>query len=473
MSETYYGAFYGFHTAPFHITPDRSLLFLTATYQEAIGAIEYGIKAGKGFIVVSGQVGVGKTTVLRLCLDRLELTKTKIIYLFNPALTTPELLGAILDEFDLSLRVFMNPGDTLRAILHKLLEAHRAGIRVVLAVDEAQNMPERTLESLRILSNLETTTTKLLQVVLVGQPELDVVLRKHSLRQLAQRVAVRARLRRLTFRQSRLYIQHRTQSAGQSRSLFTAPAQWYIAAVARGIPRTINICCDNALINGYGHFAKRITLGIAREACGSLEYRLPLRCTAVPAGALIVLLCSVLYGHILFDRLRGAPAASRAPQSDSSERSRPAIRTAPASAAISAVPTPSQSAPLKEPPRGTQIAPNPTDRPGVEAPPARAATEAPPALRPSQSGPVAAIAHAPVPEAGPAGDKSARAPETRATHLQWLVRKGDSVYKACLKTYHMCDYRTLRAVLADNPQIGADALIHQGEILIMPESRDR
>src|ERR1700690_2286238 len=136
MAETYYGTFYGFHTAPFHITPDPSLLFLTARYEGALGAIEYGIKAGKGFIVVSGEVGVGKTTVLRACLDRLDSTKTKIIYLFNPAMTTAELYGTVLDEFDPSLRVFMNPADTLRLLLRQLLEAHQAGLQVVLAVDE-------------------------------------------------------------------------------------------------------------------------------------------------------------------------------------------------------------------------------------------------------------------------------------------------------------------------------------------------
>jgi general secretion pathway protein A len=410
MSETYYGAFYGFHTAPFHVTPDASLLFPTATYLAASGAIEYGITAGKGFIVVSGQVGVGKTTVLRACLERLDPAKTKIIYLFNPALTTAELYATILDELDPNLRISMSPGDTLRTLLRCLLEAHQAGIQVVLAVDEAQNMPEQTLESLRILSNLETTRTKLLQIILVGQPELDDLLNKHSLRQLAQRVAVRAHIKRLTFRQSCRYIQHRTRCAGRSRSLFTAPAQWYIAIAARGIPRTINICCDNALINGYGHSAQRISLGIAREACGSLEYRWPLRRAATLTGALIVLLCGVLYGHALRDRFFGVPA-------------------------------PSPSASLEEPAPRVQIAASPTDRRAVKAP-----------------------------AADTAADKSANAPETAKSRLRWVVRKGDSVYKACLETYGSCYDRTLRAVLADNPQFGSGALIHEGDILTMPES---
>jgi general secretion pathway protein A len=405
MSEIYYGAFYGFHTAPFHVTPDASLLFPTATYQEALGAIEYGITAGKGFIVVSGQVGVGKTTVLRVCLDRLDPAKTKIIYLFNPALTTAQLYTTLLDELDPNLRVSMSPRDTLRTLLRGLLEAHQAGTQVVLAVDEAQNMPERTLESLRILSNLETTKTKLLQIILVGQPELDELLKKHRLRQLAQRVAVRAHIKRLTFRQSCRYIQHRTRCAGRSRPLFTAPAQWYIAFAARGIPRIINICCDNALINGYGHSAQCISLGVAREACNSLEYR-PLRRAAALTGALIVLLCGVLSGPALRDRFFGVPAPS-----------------APVS--------------LEEPAPRVQVAASPA----VTAP-----------------------------AADTAADQSANAQGTAKPRLRWVVRKGDSVYKACFETYGSCYDTTLRAVLADNPQFGSGAVIHEGDILTMPGS---
>lgn len=469
MTETYYGAFYGFHTAPFHITPDASHLYPTTTYQEALGAIEYGITAGKGFIVVSGQVGVGKTTVLRQCLERLESPKIKIIYLFNSALTTAELYSTILDEFDPSLRVFMGPGETLRTLLRKLLEAHEAGIQVVLAVDEAQNMPEQTLESLRILSNLETTRMKLLQIVLVGQPELEVLLKKHSLRQLAQRVAVRARIQRLTLRQSRRYIEHRVRSAGRNRALFTAAALWYIALAARGIPRTINICCDNALINGYGHSADRITLGIAREACGSLEYRSPLRRAAVLACALIVLACGVLYGHALIDRFRGAP--------DSGERSRPAIADPPAgagsasSASPAAAPAPSPTASLDRPASAPHSTPKPPDRPGLDPTPVRSATDDPPGPAPSPPAPDAPAVRAPVPETGSATDKSIDAPDP--SRLEWHVRNGDSVYKACLITYGSCDVQTLRAVLADNPQIGSATLIHKGDVLILPESVGR
>ena len=190
MSETYYGRFYGFDSPPFHITPDPSLLFATETHQQALGAIEYGIAAAKGFIVITGEVGVGKTTVLRVCLDRLEPSKNKIIYLFNPALTIAELYATLLEGLDVSLHTDHNPADTLRRLQQALLAMHEAGTQVILAVDEAQNMPEQTLESLRILSNLETAKSKLLQIILVGQPELEAALAKHSLR--PSRNAVRA-----------------------------------------------------------------------------------------------------------------------------------------------------------------------------------------------------------------------------------------------------------------------------------------
>ncbi|MGA2780065.1 MAG: AAA family ATPase [Steroidobacteraceae bacterium] len=447
MNETYYGAFYGFRTAPFHITPDPSLLFLTARYEGALGAIEYGINAGKGFIVVSGEVGVGKTTVLRACLDRLDSDKTKIIYLFNSALTTADLYGTILDEFDPSLRVFMHPSDTLRLLLRKLLEAHQAGLQVVLAVDEAQNMPEQTLESLRILSNLETTKTKLLQIILVGQPELDAKLKKHSLRQLAQRVAVRARLKRLGFRESCSYIQHRTEHAGRSQSLFTAPAQWYIALAARGIPRTINICCDNALINGYGRSADRITLRIAWEASRSLEYRSPLRRAAALAGALILLLGAVIYGRSVVERFLPSPAAAPILHSHSSMHG-PAANgtalTAPVSTKVAPAATqaPGPSVAPDKKSGDAQIPPNPADVPRTDA----------------------------ASDAGAARDKPAKNPEPPTSRIRWLVRKGDSVFKACLATYGSCDDETLRVVMANNPQIRSDGLIHKGEVIFMPAS---
>ncbi|HWZ62144.1 MAG TPA: AAA family ATPase [Steroidobacteraceae bacterium] len=481
MSEIYYGEFYGFRTAPFHVTPDASLLFPTATHQAALGAIEYGIKAGKGFVVVTGQVGVGKTTVLRSCLDNLDSSRTRLIYLYNPDLTTVELYNTLLEELDPELAASVKSSDTLRALLRALLETHQAGTEVILAVDEAQNMPDQTLESLRILSNLETTHTKLLQILLVGQPELDAKLRKHSLRQLRQRIAVRARIRPLTFRESRRYIRHRALRAGRrsARNLFTRPALWYLASAARGIPRTINICCDNALINGYGHAAQRINLRIAREVCSSLGYRAPLWRVPAIIAALVLLCCGVLLAGAW---LPGLPGTSLARLATLVQRHELRI-VAPVAAAANAVatainnasgPTPTPS-PSAAPPPDDSTAPNMASA-SADAVPAPADGGSP-NMASASAGRVSApadtrtavAAHAAGHDAAGA-TSSAGAARTVATtqRRHWLVSRGDSVYKACLRTYGYCDKTMLHAVLADNPQLPASAVVYPGDVLVLP-----
>ena len=522
MNETFYGGFYGFESAPFHITPDPRLLFPTETHRAALGAIEYGIAAGKGFIVVTGEVGVGKTTVLRVCLDGLDTSKTKIIYLFSPALNTAELYATILEEFDVTLPPTLNAVEMLRMLQRVLLTVHESGTQVVLAVDEAQQMPEATLESLRILSNLETHKSKLLQIILVGQPELEAVLAKHSMRQLAQRVAVRARVRSLSFRQSCRYIMHRTRCAGRvtNRPLFTTPALLYLAFVAGGIPRTINICCDNALINGYGYAAERISFRIVREACRAMKFRSPLRRTAALAAAAMVLVGLFVTGNTVlrhFYAARAAPvpvarqarlashpveiphpartaaapvianpppsstalperalanssgaagsmvAASTAPApaGRAEENRTPAVSVAPAAAAAAADAS-SAGAAAKLPSAAE------TPPPAAQAP----SPEPPAALRPGAS---SAATASPVPwissddySSGQARHTSRAASRPHAVS-RWLVREGDTVYKVCRVTYGSCDWRMLREVIAENPKLGRDATIYSGEILLLPK----
>lgn len=486
MSETYYGDYYGFRTAPFHVTPDASLLFPTATHQAALGAIEYGIKAGKGFVVVTGQVGVGKTTVLRSCLDSLDSSKTRLIYLYNPDLTTVELYNTLLEELDPKLAASVKPSDTLRALLRALLETHQAGTEVILAVDEAQNMPDQTLESLRILSNLETTHTKLLQILLVGQPELDAKLRKHSLRQLRQRIAVRAVIRPLTFRESRQYIRHRALRAGRrkARDLFTRPALWYLASASRGIPRTINICCDNALINGYGHAAQRINLRIAREVCGSLGYRAPLWRVPAMAAALVVLCCGVLLAGAWLPDLPGTGLTRLATDVQRHElrivapvaAAANAVTTAIKNAAPEPTPTPSPSAARGAAPvPADSAAPNMASAPADAVPvPAdggsrnMASASAGKVSAPADTGGEAA-AHAASHDAAAASSAAGAARTVAATRrVRWLVSRGDSVFKVCVRTYGYCDEPMLRAVLADNPQLSRSAVVYPGDVLVLP-----
>jgi general secretion pathway protein A len=483
MSEIYYGDFYGFRTAPFHVTPDASLLFPTATHQAALGAIEYGIKAGKGFVVVTGQVGVGKTTVLRSCLDSLDSSRTRLIYLYNPDLTTIELYNTLLEELDPELAASVKPSDTLRALLRALLETHQAGTEVILAVDEAQNMPDQTLESLRILSNLETTHTKLLQILLVGQPELDAKLRKHSLRQLRQRIAVRARIRPLTFRESRRYIQHRALRAGRrsARDLFTRPALWYLASAARGIPRTINICCDNALINGYGHAAQRINLRIAREVCGSLGYRAPLWRVPAITAALLLACCGVLLAGAWLPGLPGAGLARLATLVQRHELRIVAPVAAAANAVTTAIsnasePTPAPAPPpARPPPPAASTAPNMASASSDAAPasadggsPNMASASAGRVSAPADTGTAVAAHAASHDAAGATSAADAVRPVASPQRRHWLVSRGDSVFKACVRTYGYCDKTMLRAVLADNPQLAASAVVYPGDVLVLP-----
>jgi len=429
--------------------------------------------------VITGEVGLGKTTVLRVCLDALDASRTKIIYLFSPALNTSELYATILDEFDVMLPPTSNAADTLRILQRTLLAVHESGTKVVLAVDEAQQMPEATLESLRILSNLETHKSKLLQIILVGQPELEAVLARHSLRQLAQRVAVRARIKPLSFRQSCRYILHRTRRAGRaaSRPLFTIPALVYLAFAARGVPRTINICCDNALINGYGHAAKRITLGIVRESCRSMKFRSPPRRSATMAAAAMVLVGLFVSGSALLryylhtarasptqglsaekqlPDTQGPPQTTASPADAplTSRRETPAADAAPA-AQQSAAPTTSSS----ESPPALSAGGSPSDaESAAQIPP-----EAPAALQVgSETTPGSLLPWLPAGER--VNESEAAAPEGS----KWLVREGDTLYKACRVTYGSCDEKALREVIAKNPEIGPDAKIYEGEVLFLP-----
>ena len=466
MNETFYGGFYGFRSAPFHITPDSALLFPTETHRAALGAVEYGIAAGKGFIVVTGEVGVGKTTVLRVCLDALDASRTKVIYLFSPALNTSELYATILDEFDVILPRTSNAADTLRILQRLLLAVHKSGSQVVLAVDEAQQMPEATLESLRILSNLETGKSKLLQIILVGQPELETVLARHSLRQLAQRIAVRARIERLSFRQSCRYILHRTRGAGRSSGspLFTTPALFYLAFAARGLPRTINICCDNALINGYGHGAKRITLGIVRDACRGMKFRSPARRAAAMALATMALAAMVLVGLVVSGsaplRYLARASPTQGPSADTQGAPAPPSTTHPSRADASLTSRSGASTPDKE--RAAQPSPAPPTSPSESAP-APPQPETPSDAQSTAQLPPESPA-APLPPAKRANNSKAAAP----VGSKWVVREGDTLYKVCRVTYGTCDDKALRQVIARNPEIGPDAKIHEGEVLFLP-----
>ena len=263
--------FYNLVSEPFDITPDPEFLFASPSHKEAFASIVYGIEMRKGFVAVTGEVGTGKTTILRACLAKIDRELIRPVYVFNPNISFQDLMETIFQELGLTPE-----RPTVHAMVQQfllfLVEEYKAGRNVVLIIDEAQNTPVETLESLRVLSNLENAQDKLLQIVLVGQPELEEKLNRSELRQLRQRIAVRSRIRPLTLRESREYIRHRLfQVTLEENEVFSPKAVKRIVHHARGIPRTINIICDNALITGYGYQQNPISGRVAAEVISDME----------------------------------------------------------------------------------------------------------------------------------------------------------------------------------------------------------
>jgi len=267
-----YEDFYGLAAPPFNITPDPRYLFLSTRHREAFEHMLYGITERKGFIQITGEVGAGKSTLCRAILDQLgDGYETALI--LNPVMTGLQLLRSILGELDLDGR----GNDRLRLLKRLntfLLEQVQRGRDVVLLVDEAQDMSDELLEELRLLSNLETDDRKLLQIVLVGQPELRVALDRPELRQLRQRIAVRYHLAPLARDEVHAYIQHRLQVAGSNgRPSFSAAAVGRIARHTHGVPRLINAVCDKALLVGYVEGRDHLGWWQIRRAIRELEGR--------------------------------------------------------------------------------------------------------------------------------------------------------------------------------------------------------
>jgi general secretion pathway protein A len=266
-----YDEFYGFREPPFNITPDPRFLFFSDQHREAFNHILFGIRERKGFIQVTGEVGAGKTTVCRAILAELGPTcKTALI--LNPTMTSTQLFRAVLVELGIKPRR-VDKAAYLELLNAYLLEQAAQGNDVVLFIDEAQDLDHELLEQVRLLSNLETDRRKLLQIVLVGQPELREKLDDKSLRQLRQRITVRFHLRPLSRDDSKRYITHRLHVAGaeDGRPSFTP---WAIRAVhrySRGVPRLINAVCDKALLYGYVNGTQELTARAVRQAIRELE----------------------------------------------------------------------------------------------------------------------------------------------------------------------------------------------------------
>ena len=264
-----YCDFYQLTERPFNVTPDPKFLYLNARYREAIASLNYGITQRKGFITLIGEAGTGKTTLLKRLLEDLD-AKTKSVFIFNTNVTFEEILEYIFAEFDLPVhngkKLYM-----LQRLNSFLLEELRGGSNVALLIDEAQDLEFSVLEDLRLLSNLETAKEKILQIVLSGQPELGQKLSNPVLRQLRQRIGINCRLLPLSRDEITEYIQFRLQAAGcPDLKLFSREAEDQIYHFSRGIPRLVNVVCDNALVIGYALGKKRIGADLISEAAADL-----------------------------------------------------------------------------------------------------------------------------------------------------------------------------------------------------------
>jgi len=246
-----YKEFFRLRANPFSANPDPRYLFLTGHTEEALACLTYGIETRKGFVLLTGEVGTGKTTLVNKLLEGLRQKQVATAFLFNPRLDVPQFLSYIMADFGVPCRS-RTKGDILRRLNDWLVERHGAGQTTVLIVDEAQNLSDELLEEVRLLTNLETSTEKLLQVVLVGQPELELKLKQPNLRQLRQRLTLRAKTYPLTLPETESYVMERLRVAGASGSpIFGSEALAAIHRFSNGIPRLVNLLCEHCLISAF------------------------------------------------------------------------------------------------------------------------------------------------------------------------------------------------------------------------------
>lgn len=265
-----YLTFYGLREAPFSAAPDPRFLFQSERHRDALAQLIYGVQERKGFTVLTGEIGTGKTTLLRAMLDQVD-PSTSVAYVHNPVLGIDGVLEYMLQDWGVKSTATTH-AQRLFELNEFLIEQHRQGLNPLLVIDEAQNLSVETLEAVRLLSNFETSSQKLMQIVLVGQPELREKLGRPQLRQLKQRIAMRCHIAPLSAEETRLYVRHRLRIAGATDAgLFTDAAIQAIAEYSGGTPRVINIVCDHCLLAGYADSTRRIDARMVRDAVQYLE----------------------------------------------------------------------------------------------------------------------------------------------------------------------------------------------------------
>jgi general secretion pathway protein A len=269
-----YKRFFGLKENPFNVNPDPRYLFLTESTQEALACLTYGIETRKGFILLTGEVGTGKTTLVNRLLEWLQKERVSTAFVFNPRLSVSQFFDFMMADFGIPCES-RQKSQVLLKLNQWLLDRYQAGERAVLIVDEAQNLSPQMLEEIRLLTNLETSTEKLLQIVLSGQPELEHKLNQPQLRQLRQRVTLRAKTRPLTREETSGYIQERLRIAGaENTNIFSPEAVEVVHRYARGIPRVSNLICEHALISAFVDQRNPVTVDIVEEAAREFDLHL-------------------------------------------------------------------------------------------------------------------------------------------------------------------------------------------------------
>jgi len=306
-----YAEYFGLDEPGFSITPDPHYLFLSAQHREALAHLLYGAGEGGGFVQLTGEVGTGKTTVCRAFLEQLP-DRVDVALVLNPALTATELLRSVCQEFHIDLPEGTPSIQELVRLLNEyLLAAHAQGRRPMLMIDEAQNLSPEVLEQVRLLTNLETDKHKLLQIFLVGQPELREQLRRKGLRQVAQRITARFHLEPLSAAETKEYIRHRLAVAGCQRPLFSARALRRIYQLSGGVPRLINILCDRALLGAYATGRRRVDRRVVGRAARELALETPekqgrpVAAVATATAAALLLAAAAYWGWELLPRNEG------------------------------------------------------------------------------------------------------------------------------------------------------------------------
>jgi general secretion pathway protein A len=341
-----YLQFFGLAEKPFAITPDPRYLYLSGRHADALAHLVYGINEAGGFIQLTGEVGTGKTTTIRSLLSRAPKS-AEIALILNPRLSAGEFLRSLCEELGLGADDNAE-GETknLVDLLNRyLLRAHAAGRRVVLVVDEAQNLAPDVLEQVRLLTNLETETQKLLQIILIGQPELRKLLAREDLRQIAQRITARFHLDPLSREETSAYVRHRLRVAGATTDIFTRAALREIYRVTGGIPRVINIVCDRALLGAYTQDLNLVPASLVRRAGGEVfgHELMPSWMPAAVAGLALAVLAGS--GLLLWRYAPGMFRPAAAPVAAAPAKAAPAASsTAAAPASLAALPAPAGSA---------------------------------------------------------------------------------------------------------------------------------